>query len=183
MNISYKSSDNTLQKKSGGFTIIETLVAITVMMIAIAGPLVVATKGLASAQVAKNQMIASYLAQETMEVVKNERSNFNGWLFSAWSAGSGSCNSLSSTCDTSMSTGGIFNYLPCSSGGCPIYYNEASGYTSASISGSRQTPFKRYFYWESIDSDEVTLHVFVDWNEGTVPYQIHITSQLLNTAL
>ena len=42
-----------------GFTIIETLIAITVLMIAVAGPLSVASKGLLSAQISKDQMIAS----------------------------------------------------------------------------------------------------------------------------
>jgi Tfp pilus assembly protein PilV len=60
---------------SRGFTIIETLVAVTILMIAVAGPLVVASKGLNAALYARDQVIASYLAQESMEAIKNQRDN------------------------------------------------------------------------------------------------------------
>lgn len=56
-----------------GFTIIETLVAITILMIAIAGPLSIAGKGLAVAQDAKEQMTALYIAQSQLEYLKNLR--------------------------------------------------------------------------------------------------------------
>jgi Tfp pilus assembly protein PilV len=58
-------------KNQKGFTIVETLVAVTILMISIAGPLTVANKGLLAAINAKDQMIASYLAQDAMEYVKN----------------------------------------------------------------------------------------------------------------
>ena len=57
--------------KKAGFTIIETLVAIAILMIAISGPLVVATKSLTAATRAKNQSVASFLAQEGMELIRN----------------------------------------------------------------------------------------------------------------
>ena len=57
--------------KNAGFTLVETLVAIAILMIAIAGPLTVAEKGLSAAIYARDQMMASYLAQDGMEYVKN----------------------------------------------------------------------------------------------------------------
>jgi len=64
---------NSIQKdiKNAGFTIIETLVAITILMIAIAGPLTVAEKGLSASIYARDQLIGSYLAQDGMEYIKN----------------------------------------------------------------------------------------------------------------
>ena len=56
---------------SSGFTLVETLVAITILMIAIAGPLTVAEKGLSASIYARDQLIASYLAQDEMEYIKN----------------------------------------------------------------------------------------------------------------
>jgi len=56
----------SLQK---GFTIIETLVAVTVLMIAIAGPLTTAMKAYTAALEARNQTIAMYLAQEKLEEI------------------------------------------------------------------------------------------------------------------
>jgi prepilin-type N-terminal cleavage/methylation domain-containing protein len=60
-------------KVKKGFTLIETLVAITVLMLAVTGPLVISQKGLSAAGYAKDQMIAYYLAQDAMEYVRNVR--------------------------------------------------------------------------------------------------------------
>lgn len=58
-------------KTSSGFTLVETLVAIAILMIAIAGPLTVAEKGLSASIYARNQLMASYLAQEGIEYMRN----------------------------------------------------------------------------------------------------------------
>lgn len=53
-----------------GFTLIETLVAVLILASAVAGPLTIAGKGLASATVAKNQTTAEFLAQDAIEYVR-----------------------------------------------------------------------------------------------------------------
>ena len=49
-----------------GFTLIETLIAITILTLAIAGPMVTASRSIVAAQTARDQLTASYLAQEGM---------------------------------------------------------------------------------------------------------------------
>src|ERR1035437_4324893 len=66
-----------IRKSDEGFTLIETLVAISILMIAISGPLVVANKSLTAALYAKDQTTASYLAQEILESIRNEKDNSN----------------------------------------------------------------------------------------------------------
>jgi type II secretory pathway pseudopilin PulG len=66
-----------------GFTIIETLVAISILMIAIAGPLTVAGKGYTSAIDARNQSEASLLAQESLEYLNNLKDN-KIFPFASW---------------------------------------------------------------------------------------------------
>lgn len=56
-----------------GFTLIETFVAITILVTAVAGPLTLAQKGLQSAILARDQLIASFLAQEGLELVRGLR--------------------------------------------------------------------------------------------------------------
>ncbi len=61
-----------LQEKKG-FTIIETLVAISVLLIALAGPLTIAAKGLYSSYYSRDEVTAFYLAQEGIEYFRNMR--------------------------------------------------------------------------------------------------------------
>jgi len=56
-----------------GFTLIEALVAVSILMVAVAAPITIAQKGLSSAVYSKDQMIASYLAQDAIEYVINQR--------------------------------------------------------------------------------------------------------------
>ena len=56
-----------------GFTLLEVLVAISILMVAVAAPITIAQKGLSSAVYSKDQMIASYLAQDAIEYIKNRR--------------------------------------------------------------------------------------------------------------
>lgn len=72
-----------------GFTLLEALVATSILMVAVAAPITIAQKGLSSAVYSKNQMIASYLAQDAIEYIKNKRdenfiknvNNPTDWLY------------------------------------------------------------------------------------------------------
>jgi len=66
-----KGSTQTCFKS--GFTLLEALVAISILMVAVTAPITIAQKGLSSASYSKNQMIASYLAQDAIEYIKNIR--------------------------------------------------------------------------------------------------------------
>jgi Tfp pilus assembly protein PilV len=55
------------------FTLIEALVAISVLMVAITGPMILAQKSLSEADLAKDQSTASFLAQDGIEAVLNIR--------------------------------------------------------------------------------------------------------------
>lgn len=56
-------------KEKKGFTLVETLVAITILLIAIVGPMTAASRGLHNVFTARDQITATYLAQESIEQV------------------------------------------------------------------------------------------------------------------
>jgi len=62
-----------LKEKSKGFTLIESLVSIAIILIAVIGPLSLILKSLNSIIENKNRIIASYLAEELVEDLRSFR--------------------------------------------------------------------------------------------------------------
>jgi prepilin-type N-terminal cleavage/methylation domain-containing protein len=60
-------------KKTAGFTLVETLVAISILSLSIAATFTAVQNGLQNSTLAKDQTTAFYLAQEAMEFIKNKR--------------------------------------------------------------------------------------------------------------
>ncbi|MHB8710121.1 MAG: prepilin-type N-terminal cleavage/methylation domain-containing protein [Minisyncoccota bacterium] len=56
-----------------GFTLVEALVAVAIVALAIAGPMYSASRAIVAAEVAQQQLTASYLAQEGIEYVRSMR--------------------------------------------------------------------------------------------------------------
>lgn len=61
------------KQKNKGFTLVETLVAISILSISIAATFTAVQNGIRSSDLAKEQTTAFYLAQEGMEAIKNIR--------------------------------------------------------------------------------------------------------------
>ena len=94
---------NNIFKKEKGFTLVETLVAIAILMLAILGPLDIASSGLRDSLFAKDQVTAYYLAQEGIEYVRYIRDynyitygSTGNWL-NGLDGGNGSPNCITST--------------------------------------------------------------------------------------
>lgn len=60
-------------KTSLGFTLVETLVAISILSLSIVATFTAVQNGLQNSSIAKDQTTAFYLAQEAMEFIKNKR--------------------------------------------------------------------------------------------------------------
>lgn len=180
------------RRKNDGFTIIETLVAITILMISIAGPLTVAHKGLTSALYARDQMIASYLAQDAIEYIKNLRDN-NLLKGQAWNDGFSNCvlqGGVTTYCivDTyggTPSPGATNNGIQPKNGQNATLYTSSKGYTHYSID-TQKTSFSRYFHLvpsgaAGAGDDESNLIVKVDWVTNNVPNSINVSSSIFNS--
>src|SRR3989344_8900563 len=99
---------------SSGFTMVETLVAVAVLMLAITAPLTMAEKSLATAEAARQDITAFYLAQEAFEFVKNVRdTNVISEVLGGWLAGLEECR-LSNGCGIDpTNSSGAGTVLPC----------------------------------------------------------------------
>ncbi|MCR4286009.1 MAG: prepilin-type N-terminal cleavage/methylation domain-containing protein [Candidatus Kaiserbacteria bacterium] len=64
-----------IKTKENGFTLVETLVAISILLVIIVGPMTIAQKGIQNAFFAREQLTAVFLAQEAIEGVRELRDN------------------------------------------------------------------------------------------------------------
>lgn len=72
-----KKKDKKIKNKLfSGFTLVETLVAISIFTMSILGLMSVLASGISNTGFAKKKMQATYLAQEGIEYVRNQRDTF-----------------------------------------------------------------------------------------------------------
>ena len=169
--------------KNNGFTLIETLVAVLLLSLAIAGPLSIASKGLSATLVAKDQFIAFYLAQDAMEFVRSARDS-NSLSGGDWLAGSTdltthciSTDGLTKACRIDSIQGTV---TPCGNAQCNLstpvassdvlYYDAMNHYFTYSHSATTITPqkfFRRVAikYDSSVNPDEAVVTVTVSWTD------------------
>lgn len=124
----FKTFRESIQMRSGGFTVVETLVAVTVLAVSVAGPLSIAFQGLRSAELAKSQITASYLAQEGVEFIRAMRDQdyIDGAPIN-WATTFNTCTgAFGCWIDMPDFEWGVCNDSTCSNQG-PVEYHAASG--------------------------------------------------------
>ncbi len=83
-----------------GFTILESLVAIAILLVALTGPMVFAQQSLRASRLAGDQITAFYLAQDAIELVKHIRDQNSLYLYrEEWLAGLERCLASESVAD------------------------------------------------------------------------------------
>jgi prepilin-type N-terminal cleavage/methylation domain-containing protein len=182
-------------KRTAGFTLIETLVAISILTLAVAGPLTTASRALVAAEISRDQLTASYIAQQGLEHMRMWRDDVYlaayragganistaGWANFLSGAGSiGACQN--STCsfnpDTTVNQMGVGagQALSTCAGACsPLYlYN---GMYTQNAAGTR-TPFTATITFSPLSSTEEKIVSTVSWSFHGVPYSVSITDHL-----
>jgi prepilin-type N-terminal cleavage/methylation domain-containing protein len=172
------------------FTLIETLVAVTILTLAVAGPMVTANRAIVAAQTAKDQLTASYLAQEGIEYVRAIRdgeylvAHSSGDATTAWST---FINGIESVCLTSctldpmrpMGYGPTSALSAVSGTAAPLRIATTTfRYTQQNLAGSTLTPYTRTLQVVRNSAADERIISRVSWNFHGTTYSVTITGNL-----
>lgn len=168
-----------------GFTLIETFVAISILMTAVMAPLTIASQGLNSALTANDQTTASYLAQDAIEYIRWVRDT-NTLSGNPWLTNLQNCISAggTKTCrfDSTLAPDPTTNIVSCV-GLCPnkpLFYSPTSGFYTYD-STQQPTKFTRAVTITNPANgrnDEALVTVTVLWRSGALVRQLVIQSDL-----
>jgi len=156
-----------------GFTLVETMIAIFILTVSIGGPFSIITKGLRAAFFARDQITASYLAQEAVEYIRNERDE-NTLSTRVWLFGLDDCRS-SNGCDIDIQSDTI---IPCP---CPpLVYDESSGFYNHDPGTG--AAFIRNVRLGDVSgtTDEVTVTVDISWSTGPLTHSFSVKEHIFN---
>ncbi|OGI63766.1 hypothetical protein A2914_01160 [Candidatus Nomurabacteria bacterium RIFCSPLOWO2_01_FULL_41_21] len=180
-----------------GFTLVETLVAISIFTLSVLVMLVVLGGGISDANHSKNKLVASYLAQEGIELMRSLRDTYvlyggdTGWTDfqtaivncgAGASAGGSGCylydqNSLVPP----ITEIEIYDCTP--SGGFPcqeLNYSEGDGYSYDQDVGNVGSGFARVILVEDVNQKEKKITSTVHWFRGTNDYKVSFSSYLFD---
>ncbi len=168
-----------IKSRTQGFTLVETLVAIAVLTIAIVGPFSSVQRALVASDTAREQLIASMLAQEGVEYIRNVRDdNYLGSR--SWLTGLSLCQSDTCSIDPSAGDPNISLGTPIHACGsatsCPLYVSSANLYNQQN-SGTI-TPFTRRVLITTVSATEVKVTVTVSYTARNVPYTVVVNENL-----
>lgn len=166
-----------------GFSLIEVLVAISILVIAVAAPMVLAARSVTVARYASNEITAFYLAQEGLEYIRLARDdnfiNTVNWMSGINDTGSVCKNSPCTVSPTLAPSSGI-QACHGPSGCPPLYFNPATGFYDITT-GPGWTPsiYTRSIQVTAVSSDEVIVSSTVTWNEGSIPRSFSLSLHLM----
>jgi len=169
-------SNNLLKTKRNlapGFTLIETLVAITILISAVAGPMVLVQKSLSSANLSKDQVTSFYLAGEAIEYIRNKRDE-NTLSGVSWT------NGISQCIDKKCAVDAVNDTITQCSNDCPnLQFDQINGFYGYNSEWS-ESEFNRFIEIKNINEDELSISVTISWKSGSFMRSFSIKENLFS---
>lgn len=174
-----------MKKQTPAFTLIETFVAISVLLISLAGPLSIAAQALKSAYYARDEVTAFYLAQEAMEYAQAVRDQ-NYLTGQSWLTTLTPCESADGSVMCQVDFPNFLNAV-CANGTCnpPSLQNGPLLVDSHGLFNAESgTPsiFTRTLSIVPVTGtpDEVAVNVRVSWVSSGITRTFQISEHLFN---
>lgn len=171
-----------IKKASQGFTVIESLVAISVLVMVVIGATSAVQTGLSSYILTKEQVIAFYLAQEGFEQIKNMRDENNltdrNWLWGISENSDDPCY-FGFACTVSPVETNLATRCP-GVGSCPVLRQDStSGFYGYNLAWT-PTIFRREIILSSVNSEEISVTVTVNWSKGLINRQFKLKENIFD---
>lgn len=181
-------------QSQAGFSLVETLVAITILLIVIIGPMSIATSASRSTSFASEQVVAFFLAQEGAEIAQKARDDIllrhflipsaANYLADTWGTFANQTTSPYASCFSSDGCGLELNSnsigsvkTPTSCSGttlCALYYDASANadgdrahYTYVAT-GNTKTLYTRVINFEVVSDHEIRVISKVYWRTGSL---------------
>ncbi len=151
-----------------GQTIVEAIVAISVLIAGFLGIFTLLASSLRANRIIADNVLATYLAAEGIEVVKNILDH-NAIAGASWSSGF-------STGDFEVDWSSI---ALSAYAGRSLYFNPITNLYGYEESGA-PTPFQRRVRITLVDSDEIAVNSVVSWTSGLAKSSVNLEDHFLN---
>ncbi len=176
-----------------GYSLVESLVAIAILMLSIVGPITIAAKSLQSAQYARQQNTAFFLAQEGISIINTLRNDgglaaylnpaVDGW--EAWTGDANLAPCFETTgCNFDVSDSTLNNnVVDCNViANCLMSFSKSATRSVYNLSSGEDTPYTRVIQLRFVTSAEVQVNSTVTWNSQILggEQEITLTTSLFN---
>jgi len=167
-----------------GFTIVETLVSIFIIVTVVTGVFSAVQIGFSTTNTAKNQIKAFYLTQEAAEIIRHKRDSNNilslkgtptNWLSGIANVSGDPC-STGKTCIVEASD---MSLTTCT-GTCSPLRQDNTSYLYGYNSGWDLTKFTREVQIEKISDDEIIASIRIFWTQGSRQKEFKVRIHFFN---
>lgn len=164
--------------RQSGFTLLETMVAILILVLTIGAIFTLTAGSIFSVRYARNQIVANYLLQESLEAIRNSRDSAAqdpGFNWATWLNGFGACASGDGCIVDPYLVQGTLTVSGCT-GTCPAVryfpdglYAYDNTYDNIGYGGSYDTSYVRTIRFEAqVDPEQYVVNGTITWLNGTL---------------
>ncbi|MBI4132433.1 MAG: type II secretion system protein [Candidatus Sungbacteria bacterium] len=165
----------------GGFTLLETIVALALIVSALIGPFTLATRGIFGAKFSKSKIVALNLAQEGIELVRAMREN-NVLAGANWRGLFGPCASGCTRLQDGSYQPDVYyaasGATPPINTGAAMLFDAAAGLYSQASGGA--TPYTRVVSLTTPAADQMQVVSLLTWTESGIARQVRLEETLYN---